>query len=290
MIELIGEEVMMGNSMNRNVRFKREAIRTNSAFIKALPFLLVISASMFFFVQTSFAQDAAEPVKATKGGGLDPTKKKIFIRSEYRELENDTSTLVGEALFELPVTSKWYARISTPFKRNTALSGGTNYGLGDITTRLSYLAINTAEGTRLFFGMENKWDTATDTALGGEKYTFSPVVTGFMRFPEAKIVTFPSIQYTDTLGGDSGRSDSNNTMIKGTTVRILSDGFYLLADPAFIWDHERNDQSTGTFDLEYGRFVEGKTMYYVRPGTTLWGDSTPFSFKWNIEFGIRIFI
>jgi hypothetical protein len=258
--------------------------------IKTLSILFVMAAGSVVCVQTSFAQDAEAPAKSSKGGGLDPTKKKLFFRSEYRKLENDTSSLVGDGLYELPLSKQWYLRTSVPFKRNTALSGGSNYGLGDITTRISYLAINTSAGSRLFFGMENKWDTATDTALGGGKYTFSPVVTGFMRFPEAKIVTFPSIQYTDTLGGDSGRSDSNNTIIKGTTVRILTDGFYLMADPAFIWDHERNDQSTGTFDLEYGRFVKGKTMYYVRPGTTLWGDSTPFSFKWNVEFGIRIFM
>ncbi|MFL2667809.1 MAG: hypothetical protein ACJ0GF_05910 [Burkholderiales bacterium] len=250
----------------------------------------LISVFFFVYVERSFAAEDSVAAKPSKGGGLDPTKKKLFLRSEYRKLENDTSSLVGEGLYELPLTNQWYLRMSAPFKRNTALAGGSNIGLGDITTRISYLAINTNAGTRLFFGMENKWDTATDTALGGGKYTFSPVVTGFMRFPEAKIVTFPSVQYVDTAGGDSARADSNNTTIKGTTVRILTDGYYLLADPAFIWDHERNDQSTGTFDLEYGRFVEGKTMYYVRPGTTLWGDSTPFSFKWNIEFGMRIFM
>ena len=275
---------------NKNIGFESLTILPIHNLIKTLFFLLVLAAGLVVCAQISFAQDAEAPAKSSSGGGLDPTKKKLFFRSEYRKLENDTSSLVGEGLFELPLTKQWYLRTSVPFKRNTALSGGSNYGLGDITTRISYLAINTAAGSRLFFGMENKWDTATDTALGGEKYTFSPLVTGFMRFPEAKIVTFPSIQYTDTLGGDSTRSDSNNTIIKGTTVRILTDGFYLLADPVFTWDHERNDQSTGTFDLEYGRFVKGKTMYYVRPGTTLWGDSTPFSFKWNVEFGIRIFM
>tara|TARA_B100000497_G_scaffold106037_1_gene122645 strand:+ start:1132 stop:1980 length:849 start_codon:yes stop_codon:yes gene_type:complete len=251
--------------------------------------LLVLFVTLTIFPERSFGQQEPEVPEVKKGGGLDPTKKKIFLRTEYKKLENNTSSLIGDALLELPVTSQWYARVSMPFKRNTALSGGSNYGLGDLVTRISYLAINTSAGTRLFFGMENKWDTATDTALGGDKYTISPVVTGFMRFPEAKIVTFPSIQYVDTLGGSSS-SDSRNTTIKGTTVKILTDGYYLMSDPAFIWDHERNDQSTGTFDLEYGRFVEGKTMYYVRPGTTLWGDSTPFSFKWNIEFGVRIFM
>lgn len=257
---------------------------------RSLILLFLIAFVSCFFAERSLAEEIVKSTKVAKGGGLDPTKKKIFVRSEYKKLENNTSSLIGDALFELPITPKWFMRVATPFKRNTALSGGSNFGLGDITTRISYLAINTSDGKRLFFGMENKWDTATDTALGGGKYTIAPVVTGFMRFPDAKLVTFPSIQYVDTLGGDSDRSDSRNTTIKGTTVKILTDGFYLLSDPAFIWDHERNDQSTGTFDLEYGRFVEGKTMYYARPGTTLWGDSTPFSFKWNIEFGIRIFM
>lgn len=280
----------MNELNNKKIALKFKSLLSSINLARAFSFLFVIVAGSTFFLQTSFAQDAETPAKAAKGGGLDPTKKKLFVRSEYRKLENDTSSLVGEGLYELPLTKQWYLRTSVPFKRNTALSGGSNFGLGDITTRVSYLAINTAAGSRLFFGVENKWDTATDTALGAGKYTFSPVVTGFMRFPEAKIVTFPSVQYVDTLGGDSARTDSNNTTIKGTTVRILTDGYYLLADPAFIWDHERNDQSTGTFDIEYGRFVEGKTMYYVRPGTTMWGDSTPFSFNWNIEFGIRIFM
>lgn len=284
----------MSQLNNKKIKFKLMTVpsidSSIDSFIKAFVVFVVLAVGSIICSQTSSAQDAETSVTTKKGGGLDPTKKKLFLRSEYRKLENDTSSLVGDALYELPLTKQWFLRTSVPFKRNTALSGGSNFGLGDITTRISYLAINTSAGTRLFFGMENKWDTATDTALGGGKYTFSPVVTGFMRFPEAKIVTFPSVQYVDTLGGDSDRTDSNNTTIKGTTVKILTEGYYLMADPAFIWDHERNDQSTGTFDLEYGRFVEGKTMYYVRPGTTLWGDSTPFSFKWNIEFGMRIFM
>ncbi len=280
---------MIGQKQVEN-RMATHSLSYGKAPIESLvKFLLVLFISSTVLLERPFAQQDSDVPTVKKSGGLDPTKKKIFLRSEYKKLENNTSSLIGDALVELPITPQWYARVSMPFKRNTALSGETNYGLGDLVTRISYLAINTSAGTRLFFGMENKWDTATDTALGGDKYTISPVVTGFMRFPEAKIVTFPSIQYVDTLGGSSS-SDSRNTTIKGTTVKILTDGYYLMSDPAFIWDHERNDQSTGTLDIEYGRFVEGKTMYYVRPGTTLWGDSTPFSFKWNIEFGIRIFM
>ena len=133
---------------------------------RSLILLFLIVFVSCFFAERSLAEEIVKSTKVAKGGGLDPTKKKIFVRSEYKKLENNTSSLIGDALFELPITPKWFMRVATPFKRNTALSGGSNFGLGDITTRISYLAINTSDGKRLFFGMENKWDTATDTALG----------------------------------------------------------------------------------------------------------------------------
>ena len=256
---------------------------------------MIVFFAMCLFAERSFAQENNDKTEtqAKKGGGLDPTKKKLFVRSEYRKLESGTNNFVFDTLYETPITPQWFLRVSMPFKRNSTSDGGENYGLGDFITRISYKAIDTDEGNRLFFGLENKWDTATDKALGSEKYTVSPLVSGFLRFPELKLVAFPSIQYVDTVGGDSARADSRNTTIKGSFVQILTDGYYLFYDPAFIWDHERNDQSTGTLDFEYGRFVRGTdrdSMYYIRPGTTLWGDSTPFSFKWNIELGVRFFM
>jgi hypothetical protein len=70
----------------------------------------------------------------------------------------------------------------------------------------------------------------------------------------------------------------------------MPDRYYLFVDPFLAWDHARDEQSTGTLDLEVGRFVNPSMMLYARPGTTLWGDNSAFSFKYNIEVGFRLFL
>jgi len=229
------------------------------------------------------------PQVTKKSGGLDPTRKKFFARTEYRELENDGKLSLLDVLYEFPLGKKWFLRNSTSLKRTSSPGLQSKDGLGDLTTRLTYLALSTEANNRLLVGLEAVWDTATASALGGNRNTLSPVITGYVRFPELKVVSFPSIQFVDTYSRESGAADTKTTTIKPSIVKIHADGYYTFFDPAFIWDHEKNDQSTGTFDVEYGRFVNDK-MYYVRPGTTLWGNDTPFSFKWNLEVGIRIFL
>ena len=56
------------------------------------------------------------------------------------------------------------------------------------------------------------------------------------------------------------------------------------------FDHKTNNESTGTLEVELGRFVIKQTMLYARPGAGLWGNTgSPFLFEWNFEIGYRYF-
>lgn len=66
---------------NKNIGFESLTILPIHNLIKTLFFLLVIAAGLVVCAQISFAQDAEAPAKSSSGGGLDPTKKKLFFRS-----------------------------------------------------------------------------------------------------------------------------------------------------------------------------------------------------------------
>jgi hypothetical protein len=217
---------------------------------------------------------------------IDPgrPKSKLFLRTEFKKSESGKESTIVEPLYEFPVGDKWTVRLQVPMISSNPVSGTTDTGLGDITTRFTYKAFS-AGGFTFFVGPEFKWNTATDSTLGSNENQISPTIFAFKKITEWNLFLFPELNHFESLGSGT----TSYTAFKPKAMKKLSDGYYLFFEPAIFVDHDANDQSTGTFELEYGRFVDPSLMVYGRPGGTLWGDNTAFSFNWNFEVGFRKF-
>lgn len=255
----------------------------------ALLFLLVIFISPNF----SIAEEPKESRSLDSSKNLDPgrPKTRFFVRSEFREDEVGNEVSIISPLYDFPLNNEWSVRLQAPVvSRNPSLVGRTETGMGDITMRIANKTFANEGGATWFLALDTTWDTASDATLGKGKNRAAPTIFGFIKLPKLGILAFPQIQTFITLGGDDNRTDVNFTSVKFPFIKKMPDRYYLFVDPFVAWDHARDEQSTGTLDLEVGRFVNPSMMLYARPGTTLWGDNSAFSFKYNIEIGFRLFL
>ena len=254
------------------------------------PFLIFFV--FFLSAEVSVAEEAKTSVVDTSKA-LDPSrpKTKFFSRYEFKEDEAGNETSVIDFLYDFPINSDWSVRLQAPVKYRNPVSGAESQtGMGDITVRVANKTFTTNGGSPWFLALETKWDTASDVTLGSGKNRAAPTLFGFLKVPSLGLLAFPQVQTFFTMGGDKSRTDVNFTSFKLPMLKKLPNRYYFFVDPFFAWDHARDEQSTGTLDLEYGRFVNSSTMLYVRPGTTLWGDNSAFSFKYNVEIGFRLFL
>ena len=247
--------------------------------------------------QTQNSQsDGSQPNTPISGNGdgasrVDPARitPRLFVRNEFRERRDGSRINILEALYSQPLSDKVALRVQVPLVTNSPVQAGSNTGLGDITARLAYrVAVN--EGDSYFLAVEGRFDTASEPNLGVGKYLLSPVAFAAISVPEYKSFFFPLVQTVFTVGGDDTRPDIIYTVFKGNWFRILENRYYLFFEPALFINHERSNKSTGTLEVELGRFVNPKTMLYARPGVGLWGETdSPLLFEWNFEVGFRYF-
>lgn len=244
-------------------------------------------------VSPALAQTKDAPPAA--GGDIskrvDPARitPRFFFRNEYRKRQDDSHANTMEGLYEFPITDKIALRTQATLITNNPTQAASDFGFGDITTRLAYTFASGETGS-YFVGIEGKFDTAAEPTLGSGKNTLSPVLFASIPLPEYKALFFPIVQTVFTISGEDSRKDVTYTVFKPRVFRKLENRYYLFLEPAFYIDHEMGDKTTGNLEVEFGRFVNAKTMLYGRPGFGVWGDTTPYSFKWNVEVGFRYFI
>ena len=255
--------------------------------------VLLISLVVFLSPNLSIAEETKKPRSLDSAKNLDPgrPKTRFFVRSEFKEDEAGNEVSIISPLYDFPLNSEWSVRLQAPVvSRKPSLVGNKETGMGDITMRVANKTFVNEGGATWFLALDTTWDTASDVTLGKGQNRVAPTIFGFIKLPTLGILAFPQMQTFFTLGGDDNRTDVNFTSVKFPFIKKLPDRYYLFVDPFVAWDHARDEQSTGTIDLEAGRFVNPSMMLYVRPGTTLWGDNTAFSFKYNIEVGFRLFL
>ena len=257
--------------------------------------LIAVTLSASLWVPTAFSQSeeqqAQEKPADDISSAVNPSKAKarFFIRNEFRKREDDTEINVLEPLYDLPLSDKLVLRTQVPFVWNNPVDGPTESGLGDITNVLAYRYVNNA-GKSYFVALEGRWNTAVDDRLGVGKTLLSPVWFGTIPVPKYNTILFPLVQTFFTVAGDDNRDDINYTVLKGRFLTKLSKGYYIFGEPLIYFDHEDDNDTTGTLELELGRFLNKQTMVYARPGTGLWGNTgSPYLYEWNFEIGYRYF-
>ncbi|MDA0236974.1 MAG: hypothetical protein O3B03_00510 [Proteobacteria bacterium] len=261
------------------------------------PFLILFA--FFASVEISIAEETKTIAEETKTIAADTTKTldpsrpktKFFSRYEFKEDEDGNEVSLIEILYDFPINNDWSVRIQAPvLYRNPVSTEESETGMGDMTVRIANNTFTTDGGTPWFLALDTKWDTASDATLGNGKNRVAPTIFGFVKVPSLGLLAFPQFQTFFTIGGDDSRTDVKFTSLKLPILKKLPDRYYVSVEPFVAWDHTSAERSTGTLVLEYGRFVNSSTMLYFRPGTTLWGDNSAFSYEYSIEVGFRLFL
>lgn len=237
------------------------------------------------------AQSREQAVPGSISEIVNPEKAKprFFIRNESRERKDKTHVNLTEALYDLPLTDKLVLTTQLPYVISLTPGGPSSQGVGDITSILAY-RYHRQSGTSYFAALEARWNTAEDRRLGGGNTLVAPTWFGQIDVPRYNMILFPMVQTFFSVSRDDGRQEINYTVLKGRFLSKLPNRYYLFVEPLVYFDHVVDNETAGTLDVEFGRFVNNQTMLYARPGAGLWGrDRSPFLFEWNFEIGYRYF-
>ena len=249
---------------------------------------------LLMLVSVTPALSQSKDEKAESGSiseAVNPSKAKprFFIRNEFRERKDGAQINVLEPLYDLPLTDKLVLRTQLPFVANNAPGGGTTSGLGDITNVL-YYKYQQGEGKSYFAGLDVRWNTAVESNLGAGQTLVAPTWFATINVPKYNTILFPLVQTYFSFDRDDGREEIHYTVLKGRFLTKLKNRYYTFVEPLIYFDHTDSNDSTGTLEVEFGRFVNSQTMVYARPGAGLWGNTgSPYLFEWNFEVGYRYF-
>jgi hypothetical protein len=215
-------------------------------------------------------------------------KRRFFIRNEFRERTDGAQLNILEPLFDLPLTDKLALRTQIPFVSNNALDGGTTVGLGNISNSL-YYRYKQGGGKSYFIGLDARWNTGKPK-LGAGQTLLAPTWLATISVPKYDTILFPLVQRFFSFDPDAGRKPLNYSVFKFRFLTKLQSRYYTFVEPLIYIDHEDSHDTTGTLEIELGRFVNKQTMVYVRPGAGLWGNTaSPYLYDWNFEVGYRYF-
>ena len=231
----------------------------------------------------------AVPASISEIVNPEKAKPRFFVRNEIRERSDHAQINLTEVLYDLPLSDNLVLTTQLPYVVSMPSSGPASDGIGDITSVLAYRYHR--DGTASYFaGLETRWNTAQDRRLGSGNTLIAPTWFGQIDVPRLNMILFPVVQTFISVNRDEGRQEVGYTVFKGRFLKKLRNRYYLFVEPLVFFDHVADNDTTGTVDLEFGRFVNNQTMLYARPGAGLWGrDRSPFLFEWNFEIGYRYF-
>lgn len=185
--------------------------------------------------------------------------------------------------------SKWLLRASLPV--NTYPSpptGGHQTGLGDLNLFTAYLIDTGNPAVSFGFGPQITAPTATENALGTEKWSAGLVNVLFN-------ASSPKIQYgylaswQHSFAGEGDRSDVNVGAFQPFVFYQLGGGTYLRAAP--IWNYNFQNDSYGVpLGLGMGQVIrQGKTVYnfFIEPQASV-ADDGPGQPRWQIFAGLNL--
>jgi hypothetical protein len=162
-------------------------------------------------------------------------------------------------------------RPAIPFISKQPTFNGTGFdsesGIGDIVFDLAY-APKTAPGLLIAYGLVASLPTATEDALGSDRYTLGPEFLIGKITPKYVIGAFPNHQWD--IGGSGDKSISLTTMQLFGTI-IPGGGWNYGTSPIISYDWI-TDQATIPLNFNFGK-------------TVIWGSSP---WKLSVEFNYYI--
>ncbi|EEG3080059.1 hypothetical protein ACYDHR_10425 [Klebsiella aerogenes] len=185
--------------------------------------------------------------------------------------------------------SKWLLRGSLPINTYpVAPTGGHKTGLGDLNIFASWLIDTGNPAVSFGFGPQITAPTATEDALGTEKWSAGLVNVLFdASSPKFQYGYLASWQHS--FAGEDNRNDVNLGTFQPFLFYQLGGGTYLRAAPIWVYNFQ-NDSYSVPLGLGIGQVIkQDKTVYnfFVEPQGSV-ADRGPGQPHWQIFFGLNL--
>ncbi|WP_127956939.1 hypothetical protein [Serratia microhaemolytica] len=250
----------------------------------------------FFLLSLASAASADEPLPAQAGQANNPLANMRALSMQNFYLGDiSASDKSGNQFwfrYAQPFSlgeSNWLLRASLPINTlPTPPNGGRKTGLGDINLFAAWL-IDTNSPTMSFgFGPQFTLPTASDNALGTEKWSAGLVGVFFD-------ATSPRFQYGYLAGwqhsfaGKDERDDVNAATFQPFMFYQLGGGTYLRSTPIWLYNFE-NDSYNVPLGLGIGQVIrQGNTMYnFFVEGQGSAANDGPGQPRWQVNVGLNL--
>lgn len=185
--------------------------------------------------------------------------------------------------------SRWLLRASLPVNTfPTPPNGAYKTGLGDLNLFASWL-IDTGHPTMSFgFGPQLTAPTATDNALGTEKWS-AGLVNVLYNASSPRFQYGYLISWQHSFAGENHRSDVNLATFQPFLLYQLGGGTYLRASPIWVYNFQ-NDSYSVPMGLGIGQVImQGKTVYnfFLEPQASV-ANHGPGQPRWQIFAGLTL--
>ncbi|EAX5650148.1 hypothetical protein BBY84_08630 [Salmonella enterica] len=185
--------------------------------------------------------------------------------------------------------SKWLLRGSLPINTfPTGANGGHKTGTGDLNLFASWLIDTGNPAVSFGFGPQITAPTASEHALGTEKWSAGLVNVLFnASSPKFQYGYLASWQHS--FAGEEQRSDVNLGTFQPFLFYQLGGGTYLRAAPIWVYNFQ-NDSYSVPMGLGVGQVIkQGKTVYnfFVEPQGSV-ADDGPGQPRWQIFAGFNL--
>lgn len=213
-----------------------------------------------------------------------------YYIGELTELDDDANQFWFRYAKPFSVKdTNWLLRASLPVNSfPTPPDGDTETGLGDLNLFASYLFDTGNPAISVGFGPQLTAPSATEDALGSEKWSAGLVNVVFN-------ATSPKFQYGYLLSwqhsfdGEDDRADVNVGAFQPFAFYQLGGGHYLRGAPIWVYNFENENYSV-PLGVGYGKVVKrGRTVYnfFVEPQFSI-ADDGPGQPEWQIYFALNM--
>lgn len=185
--------------------------------------------------------------------------------------------------------SSWLMRASLPYNSfPTPPNGSTQNGVGDFNVFAAYLMDTGNPGVSFGFGPQITAPTATDDALGSERWS-AGVANVLFNATSSKFQYGYLLTWQHSFTGKSGRADVNVGAFQPFAIYQLGGGTYLRATPIWAYNFD-NDAYSVPLGVGVGQvWKKDKTVYnlFVEPQFSAvdHGAGQP---KWQIFIGLNM--
>ena len=270
------------------VQVKKFLIVTRNLTALSLILVLVVG------VNHTYADEAEKAEKAAQANNPLADLTAFNIQNYYigRLKETDDDANQFWLRFAQPFSiskSNWLFRASLPINSfPTPPDGGTTTGLGDLDVFAAYLIDTGNPGISFGIGPELVFPTATDDALGSEKWQagFANVLFNgtSKKFQYGYLLT-----WRHSFAGNNDRETVNVGAFQPFAFYQLGKGLYLRSAPIWVYNFENNNYSV-PLGLGLGKvFKKGKTVFnfFVEPQYSV-ADRGAGQPEWQIYFALNM--